>query len=84
MKKTWEEIKTQTGKSENASWLVEMPRGPYFLVPQHEEEKFLKSFYTMIHEALPELQVKLGYATYAIDIATGMPMKVAYYYDTSD
>lgn len=80
----WKEIETKPGVAEKIAILNETPRGPYFLIPQHEEQSFLKNFYSMSHVSIPTLEVKFGHATYAIDMITGMPIKVAYYYDTSD
>lgn len=80
----WQEIPTRQGASEVAARVINVPQGPYFLVEQGKETDFLQHFYTMTHVPLDEFQMKLGYATYAIDITSGLPLRVAYHYDTSD
>lgn len=84
MEKKWIELKTKIGQSVVSCRLESLPSGPYFLVEQHKEIFFLRDFLTMRHEPLKDFTMKLGYATYAIDIASGMPTKIAYIYDTSD
>lgn len=80
----WIELKTKFGESIVSCRVEEIPQGPYILVEQGKERDFVKYFYTMNHTFVQEFTMKYGYATYAINLATGLPIKVAYIYDTSD
>lgn len=77
-------IQYDTGnRQEIRDELDHRPPGPYILIGQHQEAEFLQNFATMTaYEVSKEFKLEWGKATYAIGFDG--PIKVGYYYDTSD
>ena len=85
MSSKWISLVTPPGKPEVKARMEELPDGPYFLIPQHQEEKFMRNFLSWPNlDPKKEFVMHLGYATCAIDMYTGLPEKVAYHYCTSN
>lgn len=60
-----------------------IPPGPYILIDQHRESEFLQNFATMTgYEVSKDFKLSWGKATYAVGF--NGPIKVGYWYDTSD
>lgn len=84
----WLSLPIDSRKCEVKAKLVEPePPGPYFLVHQHDETKFMKDYLTKLGRGEIEFQdkfeIKWGHATY-VPSDNGIPMKVAYWYSADD
>lgn len=77
-------IEYNTGSSqEQKGELDSRPPGPYILVDQDQEHEFIKHFSTMTnYKVSNEFRLEWGKVTFAIGFDG--PIKVGYYYDTSD
>lgn len=82
----WIQIKTLPGRAENAARIKDLPKGPFFVVPQHKMDDFLRSPFTYSGECkkLKEFLVEYGAATFAVGEDLHTPILVGYHYDTSD
>lgn len=76
-------LKRRPGAPETAARLVDLPPGPYLLVPQGNVETFEKCPTMVMFDKVSEFEVRWGHATFALG-PDYMPVLVGYHYDTSD
>jgi len=79
----WIQVSTQPGRPEILAKLENIPKGPYFLIPQHETDNFKKSPLSFQLKPLEEFETRWGYSTFCIG-PDFMPMLCGYHWDTSD
>lgn len=83
----WIHIPTPSGKPETKARLEILPPGPYVHIPQHKMDEFEKTFavYPIDDKMVSkEFETRFGCTTYAVELPSGNPMRVAYHWDTSD
>ena len=81
---TWKTLYTDPNKCEVKAIRKQLAEGPYTLIDQHDEDLCWREFFLRPLEWHKEFKLEFGKATYAINTHTGAPIKVGYWYDTSD
>jgi hypothetical protein len=80
----WEFLpKTYFGAPERRAQLKVIPPGPYCHVSQFDEDRFLVNYYDFNLKLEKDFSLKHGCATFAVG-PDFKPLKVGFWYDTSD
>jgi len=81
----WITIDRENGQKVQGSkgHMIDIPVGPYALVSQHDMEAFENDPNSVRFEKTSHFVLELGKATYAVGMDMN-PLKIGYWYDTSD